>query len=182
MGFEALGTKITLDDYHEVELDYRISRAWAAYYKYKYILKKYRTPLRDRLTFLSKIVATGVFWCSGSLKLTIQQQERLATRQRKMIGGLLKFRRLDDEADDEFFTRRRSVITKVMTKYSVEPWIDMWHRYVFTWAGVVARQGNDQPERIRIAKQILDFRDLMFIHNFAKKNKGWQRHTERFHV
>ena len=97
IGFTVLGTKTTFNDNYDSELKNRISRAWGAYCKHNDLLKRFNTSLRKIIDFLLKVVAGGLFWCAGSWKLTVQQESKLRSTQRRMIRGLLNLRKTDAE-------------------------------------------------------------------------------------
>ena len=84
-GFGVLGTKMTFENRHHAELEYRISRAWRAFWAISRHLCCDGVSIIERLKALERVVAAGLFYCSGSWNLTVRDLSRLRSTQSKMI-------------------------------------------------------------------------------------------------
>ena len=125
-------------------------------------------------------VKTSLLWGAGAWNLTVRQERRLATTQRKMIRSMLRIPRSADEGADEHMARVNHTVTYTIAKYSVQDWVTAWRKSQFQWGGKVVQQGLHDIDRI--TKKVMDWKDIRTLHSFAQKNKGWQGHPRRFHA
>eukprot|EP00959_Pyramimonas_sp_CCMP1952_P076446 1597398-Pyramimonas_sp.AAC.1 len=119
-----LGRKLSLDSYHETELQYRIGCGWAAFAKHKFTFCNRRIKLQHRMRLFQASVAPCVIYCSGAWTLTLEQQRQLQSAQRRMIRMILGARRLPDEDWVGFIKRSTSAASYLAQKYGVRDWVD----------------------------------------------------------
>ena len=89
VGFQVLGTKVTFDSSDDVELHNRFDRAWRAFYKFTALLCCQTALLGERFRLLDTLVASTLFWCSGSWNLTLKQMSKLLGIQQKMLQKMI---------------------------------------------------------------------------------------------
>ena len=77
VGFKALGTFITFNGKNNVELKWRLARAWQAFCKYSEILCNRGVCIHKRLKMLTLLIHGSLFWCSSSWNLTNVQLDHL---------------------------------------------------------------------------------------------------------
>ncbi len=88
-----LGRKVCFKDFHEVELESRITAAWRCFHKHKQELTSRQYPLCDRLRLFDSTVTSTVLYGCEAWTLKIDQQKRLRTTQRKMLRTVLGAKR-----------------------------------------------------------------------------------------
>ncbi len=74
-GFKVLGTIRTFDNKFDQEIEYRLSRANAAFYANWHLLGCISIPLVTRLRVVRAVVDASISWCAGSWNLTRDQNE-----------------------------------------------------------------------------------------------------------
>ena len=90
------------------------------------------------------------------------------------------FRKRAEETLSDFMSRCEEKVTQTISRYEVERWSNSWRRAQYTWAGRMVQHSGADPERL--TGKVLEWKGLQSIHEFAKKNKGWQGHPRRFHA
>ena len=53
-----------------------------------------------------------------------------------------------------------------------------WGKQQYEWAGKLVRQGLQEPDRIPL--NVLCWKSISSLHQFAGANGGWQGHPKRF--
>ena len=106
-GFKVLGTYVTCDVCDDIELNRRISSAWASFFKFKPILLCKAIALRDRFKAFRKAIHPALFWCAGSWTLRVDQLSKLRGVQRSMIRKMLHFKFRGDEDMQSFYEANR---------------------------------------------------------------------------
>ena len=81
-----LGREVTLGgDFHDRELDNRITKAWGKFMSLKKELCGRHYSLDDRMRLFDAVVTPTILYGSGSWTMTQSREERLRTTQRKML-------------------------------------------------------------------------------------------------
>ncbi len=179
-GFKALGTQITFVTRHDVEFERRIKAAWASFGKNSAALCCKSAPLKQRLKFLDLVVNPALFWCSGSWNLRVDQFVRLRGIQRKMIRKMMCFKKYDTEDLARFMQRTESMISNIIDRHNVISWDTLARRFIFRWAGWVARLEHHDPQRITLA--VLRHKNWDWISLIASQNRGRQLHGRYLHT
>ena len=180
VGFKVLGVQLTFDNCFEVELQNRMARAWRAFYKYVDLLCCHDAPLSSRLSLLSTLVSTSLFWCCGSWNLTARQVSKLKGMQQQMLHKMVALRRHDGESQTLFMARFHSKIKTLKALHCFEDWDRLFHGRVFKWAGHIARMAQYDPGRL--TSRVLQFKCWKWITKVAQSNGGNQLHGKRLRI
>ena len=129
-----LGRKVCFKNFHEVELEARITAAWSCFHKHKQELTSRFYPLRDRLRLFDSTVTPTVLYGCEAWVLKDQMKRRLRAVQRKMLRMVLgSRRRLERICDTSESVADTSVLSNDDTDsdashYELEPWRDFLQR------------------------------------------------------
>ena len=129
IGFKALGVQITFDNQFHLELEARIKRAWASFYKFYDVLCCHGASLKKRFALLSMFVHPTLFWCAGSWNLTTKQLAKLRKVQCSMLRKMISPKQASNESRADFMHRSASLIKNLMTRHGVERW-HFFHRNI----------------------------------------------------
>ena len=125
------------------------------------------------------LVATSLFWCSGSWNLTCKQISQLRDLQQAMLQKMFVIRRRPLEPMCDFMRRWRSKIKQLKIRHSID-WERHYHRSVFKRGGHVARIVQYHPTRVTY--RALKHKDWESIQVTALQNSGDQLHGRKVHV
>ena len=176
-GFNVLGAVVTFDNSFEKELGNRISRAWRAFWKCADVLCCRSAPIQQRLSLLQLLVASSLFWCSGSWNLTARQVSKLKGLQQKMLRKMITVRRITHEDTAAHVARLHSRIKHFKERHAFEDWDRIYHRSIFKWAGHVVRFKS--WDRKRLTYRVLKYFDWRHIQKIADNNSGNQLHGRK---
>ena len=91
-----LGRQLTFSEYHDVEINHRVSKAWAAFGKFKSELCNRHYLLQSRLKLFDAVVSSTVLYGSGAWTLTAAREQKLNAAMRKMLRKIVGVGRLDE--------------------------------------------------------------------------------------
>merc|ERR1712096_551150 len=94
-----------------------------------------------------------------------------------MMRSMLHFTRGEFEPIDLFMQRTNGTIKKLIALHNVEPWDLKSHRYIFNWAGWLARVRDLDPTRL--TGWFFIYKDYRWIQKIARGNAGRQLHCRR---
>lgn len=84
-----LGRMLKFKNFHDAEIDHRITRGWAAFGKFKHEFSCKHYPLRHRIKLFDATVSATVLYGSGAWTMTKDREQRLRTNMRKMLRKML---------------------------------------------------------------------------------------------
>ena len=93
-----LGRKLSVDEYHHVELKNRLAMGWAAFFKLKGALCNRQIPIKDRIALFEASVSPCVLYACGSWTMTTDMLQKLRSTRRRMLRWMIKpARKMDEE-------------------------------------------------------------------------------------
>ena len=125
-----LGRMLDFSNFHDAEIDHRISRGWAAFGKFKHELCCKHYPLKQRLKLFDATVSATVLYGSGAWTMTKDREQRLRTSMRRMMRKMLGCPRrlLDDgqmgETWVEWIVRATHRVENVMRSLGIHGWVE----------------------------------------------------------
>ena len=84
-----LGREVSFADHHDVELQNRLSKAWAKFMVHKEELCSRHYLLHDRLRLFGAVISPSVLYGCGAWAMTTERERKLRTTQRKMLRKML---------------------------------------------------------------------------------------------
>eukprot|EP00973_Karenia_brevis_P085729 11892679-Karenia_brevis.AAC.1 len=102
-----LGRSLCFQDFHNVELEARLDKAWKKFFGYRRELCDRSVAFKTRIRLLESCVASTLLYGSGAWVMTAERERRLRTTQRRMLRWMLgAFRRVQEhrvpsEGDEE---------------------------------------------------------------------------------
>ena len=162
-----LGLLLNLCEPNDVEINFRIQRAWAKFAIYKSELTDKHYSLFQRLRLFNAVVTPTVLYGASSWAMTAAREQTLRTAQRKMIRSILgQGRKIipkssidssstsaaeedEEEEMDEGETleswvqwkqRTTREALQIIDKIGIPDWADEQRRRLWRWAGHVARR------------------------------------------
>ena len=85
-----LGRRLTFSDFHDTEIDHRITRGWAKFHKHKLELCGKHFPLKDRLRLFEAVITPTVLYSAGTWTMNAERERKLKTAQRRMLRTIVK--------------------------------------------------------------------------------------------
>ena len=166
-----LGRAVCAINFHEAELESRITAAWRCFHKHKQELTSRQYPLRHRLRlFDAAVTATVLYGCEAwTLKETMKRRLRAVQRKmlRMVLGSRRRLARVDDTSsipscsaathsnDDEdegsqyelepwceFLKRVTHVAEQQASAAGLQEWLSTWRKRSWRWARKVATDSN----------------------------------------
>ena len=141
---EYLGRLLSFKDYHSIEVDHRLAKAWKKFYCFKSELCSKDYPLKDRLKLFDAIVTPTMLYGSCSWTMTAEREKKLVVCQRRMLRRVCCVRKTAHEDWVEYMKRSTRTIEEIMHKHGLEYWIIGQRRRKWKWAGRVARMSTDR--------------------------------------
>jgi hypothetical protein len=168
-----LGRALNLQKVQDIEIQHRLSRAWAKFAVYRKELIDKSYPLKSRLKLFNAVVTPTALYACGSWTMTYGRENLLKTTQRKMLRKILGSQRQttkpqssssedfevqsDDEQADETLESWIDWIRRVTfesEKHFVQiggrDWVEEQRRRKWHWAGHVARRTDARWARLLI--------------------------------
>ena len=130
MGAVYLGRAVNSSNFHDAEIDNRISRGWAAFGKFKNELCCKHYPLKRRLQLFDATVTATVLYGSGTWAMTKNREQRLRTQMRRVLRKILGCpRQLQmnsgvEETWVEWIVRATSKAEKEMKSLNIMGWVE----------------------------------------------------------
>jgi hypothetical protein len=188
---EYLGRRLGFQDFHDSEIDHRIAKAWAKFYKFKAELCCKSYSIKDRLRLFDAVITPSVLYGSSCWTMTSDRARKLRSTQRRMLRLVCQTWRMDSCDGDaetwvEWIQRATHKAEEIMTKVGVESWVTMQKRKKWRWAGHVARMSDDRwtvksllwsPENgeRRVGRPKRRWTDAIddFCHDFDVESGSW---------
>ena len=124
-----LGRMMQFDKFHDVEIDHRIRRGWAAFGKFKQELCCKHYPLKQRFKLFDATVNATVLYGSGTWTMTQQREQRLQTSMRRMLRKILGCPRKnaggpEEETWVEWIIRTTHNAESFMNRWGLRGWVE----------------------------------------------------------
>ena len=166
-----LGSKLSLKNTMDCEVEHRVSRAWAKFATFWNELLHKKTNLFDRVRLFDSVVTPCALYGCGSWALTRAQEDKLKVAQRRMLRAILgKGRRkvdstissqsTDSSSDDkeipdlpedevleswgDWLSRTTHEALKVLEKVGAEDWVTVLRKRKWSWAEKVVNHSEDR--------------------------------------
>ena len=125
-----------IKDFHEMELESRISSGWSCFHKHKQELTGRQYPLRDRLRLFDSTVTPTVLYGCEAWTLKDPMKRRLRAVQRKMLRMVLGSRRRLHRTDNVTSASANSADScdneeEEGSQYELELWADFLRRVTY---------------------------------------------------
>ena len=88
-----LGRKLSINDYHSVEMHNRLASGWACFFKFKDVLCNWQLPLKDRIKLFEATVVPCVLYACGAWTLRAETERRLRSARRRMLRWMVRIRK-----------------------------------------------------------------------------------------
>ena len=177
VGFKVLGVRVAFNNSFGAELKERFSKAWRAFYSHRDLLCCTQAPFSKRIELLETLVASSLFWCSGSWNLTRGQESKLRGLQQNMLRKMLGWRPFSSESKSDYMERLCRRLKHLKNIHGIRSWDKTYLRSVFAWAGHVAR--IPQYDSSRITHKTMIFKNWGWIKSVAANNDGNQLHGRK---
>ena len=134
-----LGRKLCFRDVHQVELQYRLACAWAAFHKHKGELCSKYYCLKDRIKLFDAVVSATLLYGCASWAMTQSMEKALQTQRRRMLRYVLRiYRKTLAETWVEYLQRSAATIDEVSTKHCMLEWVAECRRRKWRYVGKLA--------------------------------------------
>ena len=134
-----LGKKACINDFHQVELDIRISAVWSAFSKFKPALCSSKLGFGAKMKLFEAVVTPVALYGCASWTLTSAMGTALKTVWRRMLRMMLGMRRATDEDWIEYAQRATHVAEDLASKAGKKDWALQQKLQKWKVAGEVAR-------------------------------------------
>ena len=149
-----LGRMLCMDDYHNKEVQHRMTKGWAKFMTYKGELCDKHYPLTDRLKLFNSVVTPTVLYGTGTWTMTLEKEQIVRTTPGKMgrlmLGNWFKAPdrgSRDDNQDEATVTQPRVKWTEqathiaehAMRQNGVPDWVEEHRKRKWRWAGKCIR-------------------------------------------
>ena len=139
-----LGRKLALEDTYRVELENRISAAWAAFHTHKQELCCRHYRLKDRCRLFEATVTPTLLYGCAAWALTQQMERRLRTQRRRMLRYLFCLHRRSEETWVEYIQRSARECDQLAEEYGMKPWITEYPSRKWQFARRLARHDDER--------------------------------------
>ena len=144
-----LGRKLSIDEYHNTELENRLASGWAAFFKLKGALCNRIVPLKDRISLFESSVTPCVLYACGTWTMTASREHKLRCARRRMLRWMIKPRRDDSEDWPEYIKRATHTCEDLAERHGSIDWVISQHRRKCNLAAKCAI-GDDQRWSCRL--------------------------------
>jgi len=144
-----LGRALSLTAPHDVELEHRISKAWAKFPVFKQGLTDKNVPLHLRLKLFNAILTPSVLYGCGSWVMTSARKAQLRSMQMQMLRKILGRKRIttepggDIETWVEWVQRVTTEVRQVMRTHGVSDWVEERCLRMKRWSCKVKDMNSD---------------------------------------
>ena len=133
-----LGRKLSIDEYHNTELDNRLASGWGAFFKLKGALCNRNVPLKDRIALFESSVTPCVLYACGTWTMTTSREHKLRCTRRRMLRWMIKPRRDESENWPEYIKRATHTCEDLATRHGSTDWVVLYHNRKCTLAAKCA--------------------------------------------
>ena len=133
-----LGRKLSVDDFHTIEFNNRLSMGWAAFFKFKGALCNRYVPVHDRLALFISCITPCVLYACGTWTMTDDMKRRLRCTQRRMLRRMIKVPRKELEAWPDYIQRSTHICEDIASKHGCADWVATQHQRKCQLAGKCA--------------------------------------------
>lgn len=180
VGFKALGVRLAFNGRCGSEVDWRIERAWAAFYAKKQLFLRSNASISARIRLLERLVPNTLLWCAGSWHATLADLRKIRSTQTQMLRKIIAIKRYPNEDLDAYMPRCYRCCDRFRVASHTMRWDERSQMYVARFAGHIARMRLHDPDRLTL--QALHWRNQAWLDIVAENNNGNQLHCRRLKV
>ena len=173
-----LGKLFCFDGTHDLELQNRISKAWAAFGAYSDELTDRRLDLKLRFQLFQSVVQPTFLYGCSSWTLTREREQLIQSTQRKMMRKIVGTRRrvLNGELESwlDWIVPATRLAEEARAHHGVPEWVEEVHRRRYRWASAVACRNDG-----RWTKEILSW-TVTGVRRQARPFSRWTDSFRRF--
>ena len=114
--FKVLGNCISMTNDASAEVQFRIQRAWAAFYKHRKILTNKACSLQKRLSTLQKFVLPALLYNIGSTHLSQSHLQNIRGAEDAMYRQIFRFRLTEAQSVDEYMASTQRTVNAFRAK------------------------------------------------------------------
>ena len=118
-----LGRKLSVDNFHDAELDNRLAMGWAAFFKLKGALCNRQIPLKDRLRLFESTVTPCVLYACGTWTMTSDKHHRLRCTWRRMLRWMIRPSRAENEEWPNYIKRSTHTCEALASRHGCHDWV-----------------------------------------------------------
>ena len=118
-----LGRQLTFREYHDVEINHRISRGWAAFGKFKTELCNRHYLLQSIFKLFDAVVSSTVLYGSGAWTLTAAREQKLNATMRKMLRKIVAVSRIEEESYVDWIVRATRRAEEEYSRAGLPTWL-----------------------------------------------------------
>ena len=118
-----LGRALCMADWHNYELDNRITKAWASFHSLRKVLCSRTYPLRQRLALFEQVVTATILYGSASWTMTTARSQLIRSVQRPMLRRVVGIVQQDGETYVEWIQRSIHVAEALYLRNGGESWV-----------------------------------------------------------
>jgi hypothetical protein len=157
-----LGRKLSMLDFHGVEVDHRVDAGWAVFGKFRSEFCGRYVCLRTKIRLFEAIVTLTVLYGCCAWTMTKELEAQLQCARRRMLRLLFPWSRKrhtnESGAEElepwvEWIQTVTRKIEKYMASLHIEDWVTLQRRQKFRFAGKLARCTDQRWARILLAWQ-----------------------------
>ena len=120
-----LGRKLSMGNYHEVEVRNRISAAWASFVYYKAELCCRSFGKQQRLRLFDTVVTPCLLYGCAAWTLTCSLEGLIRTAQRRMLRWMLAARREPTQPWEEWIVRETHRVEHLAKRFGSFDWVGL---------------------------------------------------------
>ena len=117
-----LGRKLSIDEFHNTELDNRLAMGWASFFKLKGALCNRQVPLKDRLKLFESSVTPCVLYACGAWTMKTDMDHKLRSTWRRMLRWMIKPSRAEDEEWVDYIIRATRICEALALRHGCSDW------------------------------------------------------------
>ena len=124
VGFQVLGTVLTLKGRTSAEINKRIKAAWGRFHQLWPMLRRRDCSASKRLRLFDMCVTQTALWCNESWIATLAEKRHLRSTQHDMLRRIVGPRRQTDEDWVEWVQRSTREAKRIAKECGIRFWVD----------------------------------------------------------
>jgi len=139
-----LGKKLSMEDYHDVELANRIAASWGAFMRFKEVLCNNRLALDRRMKLFESVVTPSALYGCASWTMTLERERKLTVARRRMLRWMMAVRRGKEESWPDYIQRSTKLCEATAEKHGAKQWVLLQRLRKWKFAGLTAARADNR--------------------------------------
>ena len=154
--WRTLGRKLSMQTYHDTEIQNRIHKAWGKFAQFKTQLCCRHYSLRRRLRLFDMVVTPTLLYASGCWTMTAERTRKIRTAQRRMMRSMARIARrpaADVSSDDDSTPDNDDIELLDISQEAVDPEVETWVEWMIRSTAIAERSREEAGVESWIAAQ-----------------------------